>query len=354
MSIPHQYVGLKTSTLVLDGATGPAIGSMVETSGDAWAATGTGANLGQVAQRVNAHPATSTIRFPVPVASSGRAAIVDLEGVRFEGLRPTVRLTVSSGTDTAGIVWDQSSARLVAGGQSVVLMNGNMTAVTSARMRLIVDRQAGTVVADFAGSTGSLAVALAGELSVSLSNETMSSPAYANHTLWWRRLAVTTVWPAAGRDVTASLGSPGSVAPSRQWMQARLSAAQEIPSGARTRVTEWRAPTGFGVPTGTEAGTWRPRAGRWLIHATAGFQTNTGRRFLSLHTRRGTELEAIIGWSEIPEPAGPGRATGAVTALETFDGRTDVWLSVEQRSGGPILLDTGALVTRFDIQYLGP
>ena len=354
MNLPPKFVGLKASTLVLDGATSPVLGPMVETTGDAWAAPGTGANAGQIAQRVNAHPATSTVRCPAPVASSARAVVVDLESVRFEGLRPTVRLTVASGTEAVGIVWDQSSARLVAGSQSVVLMNGNMTAVTSARMRLVVDRTAGTVEADFAGSTGSLPVAPTGELSVTLSNETAASPAYANHTLWWRRLAVTTVWPASGQDTTAIIGTPGSVAPSRQWAQVRLSTAQTVPNSTRTRVTEWRTPTGFGVPAGTEAGTWRPRAGRWLIHATVGFQSNTGRRFMSLHTRKGTAPEAIIGWAELPETVGPARVTGAVTALGTFDGQTDVWLSVEQRSGEPVPLDTGALVTRFDIQYLGP
>ena len=354
MNIPHKFIGSRITSSTLDGSTSPVVSHMTTVTGDAYAAPGTGTNRGQISMRANAHPASVTLTAPPVISPTARAGVVDLEGIRFEGLRPTMRLTLTGETGAAALVWDQTSARLVVGGQEAMLMSGNMTAAKYVRCRLVLDREAGTVTAVFAGSTVVLPAALAGEVKVTLSNETSGSPSYQNMSLWFRRLSVATVWPDAGEDTHAVIGQDGQAVPSRRGIQARLDSAQSIPDSVSTVVTAWRAATGFGVPTGVNAGSWRPPAGRWLIHATAGFQTNTGRRFMSIRTQMDGDIARTAAWAELGAVVDGGRVTGAATALLTLDGRTDVWLAVEQRTGGPVLLDTGALVTRFDIQYLGP
>lgn len=354
MSIPHKFIGSRVTSMTLDGSTAPVVSHLATITGDAYAVPGTGANRGQIAMRANAHPSSVALTIPPGIAQAARAGIVDLEGIRFQGLRPTMRLTLTGATGAAELIWDQSSARLVAGGQEAMLMSGNMTAAQYVRCRLVLDREAGTVTAEFAGSTAVLSVALTGEVTVSLSNETSGSPSYKNMTLWFRRLSVATVWPDAGEDTRATIGQDGQAVPSRRSIQARLDSAQSIPDSTPTVVTAWRAATGFGVPTGVKEGSWRPPAGQWLIHATAGFQANTGRRFMSIKTQMDGDIERTAAWAELGAVVASGRVTGTATALLTLDGRTDVWLAVEQRTGSPVLLDTGALVTRLDIQYLGP
>lgn len=354
MNIPHKFIGSRVTSVTLDGSTSPVVSHMTTVTGDAYAAPGTGANRGQITMRANAHPSAVVLAVPPGIAQTARAGIVDLEGIRFEGLRPTLRMTLTGEAGKAELVWDQSSARLTADGQEAVLMSGNMTAAQYVRCRLVLDREAGTVTAEFAGSTVSLSAALTGEVTVTLSNETSGSPSYQKMTFWFRRLSVATVWPDAGEDTHTVIGQDGQAVPSRRGIQARLDSGQSIPDSVSTVVTAWRAATGFGVPYGVKEGSWRPPAGQWLIHATAGFQTNTGRRFMSIKTQTDGAGERPAAWAELGAVVGGGRVTGTATALLTLDGRTDVWLAVEQRTGGPVLLDTGALVTRIDIQYLGP
>lgn len=357
MSIPHKFIGSRITSVTLDGSTSPVVSHLITVTGDAWSAPGTGSNRGQIAMRTNAHPSSVALTAPSVIPQTVRAGIVDLEGIRFEGLRPTMCLTLTGATGSAELLWDQSSARLVVGGQEAMLMSGNMTAAQYVRCRLVLDREARTVTAEFAGSTAALPASLTGEVTVALSNKTSGSPSYQNMTLWFRRLSVATVWPDAGEDTHAVIGQnghDGQAVPSRRSIQARLDSGQSIPDSTRTVVTAWRPATGFGVPYGTKEGSWRPPAGQWLVHATAGFQTNTGRRFMAIKTQTDGSGERTTAWAELGAVVAGGRVTGTATALLTLDGRTDVWLEVEHRTGGPVLLDTGALVTRLEIQYLGP
>lgn len=203
--LPLKYAGLKTTRLVLDGSTLPVLTGRTTVTGSGSVRVGTGAESGQIGLTVAGNPGMASITLDLPDPSQVRAVQVEVEGIRLDGLRPTMRAHLTDGTATAGVLWDEMGGKSATAATESTLMNGNITVARAAWVRVLWDAADARALVDFAGATGYVPAQFTGPLRAVLSNETKTSPAYPSHTLWLRHLAVTVVWKDAGTDVVKML-----------------------------------------------------------------------------------------------------------------------------------------------------
>lgn len=203
--LPLKYAGLKATRLVLDGSALPGLTGRTTTTGSGSVRVGAGGDAGQIGLTVNGSPGKAGISLGLPDPSQVRAVQVEVEGIRLDGLRPTMRANLTDGTATAGVLWDEAGGKSATASTESILMNGNITVARSAWCRVLWDAVDARALVDFAGATGYVPAQFTGPLRAVLSNETKTSPAYPSHTLWFRHLAVTVVWKDAGSNVVKVL-----------------------------------------------------------------------------------------------------------------------------------------------------
>lgn len=197
-ALPSKYVGLGCSSFVFDGTVSATPVSGVEVSGSGTLSLVPLVSGGGLSLAVGAHPGAVAYTLPASVRDGVRAVRLIVDGISHTGLRPTLKMFAKVGVNDVGIRSDEMGVWLVSGTAELCLMKGNLVAAADGYATIDVDFRQKKVTGMYGGSTGSLPMNFTGVTSFSVSNETKSSPAYANHSATLKRVAAQVVWNRPG------------------------------------------------------------------------------------------------------------------------------------------------------------